>query len=246
MENNYEKLFSEEEKAKAFDQIAKAYYFKNFGTMQKSDLDVLMFSIYIEQILSKTESEYDSYSDYTLSKELGITQARVNILKQKKELKYPKKGFDWRESFKKFVDKATYDNNKIQIYVPDPNVYLEIKNVIEKSGGIVDVKRNKNVLQISPVDFIQLVVDMSDESDKKKIRKECIEHFREDAKDERKIREDINRMGVGEALSSYAKNNGIEVALNILLGFATGGAPRVISEIINKFGDLVKHSKGGE
>ena len=115
MENNYEKLFSEEEKAKAFDQIAKAYYFKNFGTMQKSDLDVLMFSIYIEQILSKTESEYDSYSDYTLSKELGITQARVNILKQKKELKYPKKGFDWRESFKKFVDKATYDNNKIQI-----------------------------------------------------------------------------------------------------------------------------------
>ena len=246
MENNYEKLFSEEEKAKAFDQIAKAYYFKNFGTMQKSDLDVLMFSIYIEQILSKTESEYDSYSDYTLSKELGITQARVNILKQKKELKYPKKGFDWRESFKKFVDKATYDNNKIQIYVPDPNVYLEIKNVIEKSGGIVDVKRNKNVLQISPVDFIQLVVDMSDEGDEKNIRKECIERFREDAKEKRKITEEVNHMEFREALTSYAKKKGIEAVVDIVSGFVTGGAPRVISEIINKFGDLVKHSKGGE
>ena len=246
MGNNYEKLFSEKEKAKAFDQIAKAYYFKNFGTMQKSDLDVLMFSIYIEQILSKSESDFDSYSDYTLSKELGITQTRVNILKQKKELKYPKKGFDWRESFKKFVDKAIYDNNKIQIYVPDPNVYLEIKNVIEKGGGIVDVKRNKNVLQISPVDFIQLVVDMSDEGDEKKIQKECIEHFREDAKEKRKIEDDINRMGVGEALASYAKNKGIEAVIDIVSGFVTRGASGVIREIFEKFEDLVKYSKGGE
>ncbi len=239
MGNNYEKLFSIKEKVKAFDKIAEAYYFKNFGTMQKSDLDVLMFSIYIEQILSKTESEYDSYSDYTLSKELGITQARVNVLKQKKELKYPRAGFDWKDSFKTFMDRATYDNNKIQIYVPDPNVYLEIKNVIEKGGGIVDVKRNKNVLQISPDDFIQLVVDMSDEGDEKKIRKEWIEHFREDAKEKRKIEDDINRMGVGEALASYAKNNGIEVVLDILLGFA-GGTQGVIGKIIKKFGNLIK------
>ena len=239
MGNNYEKLFSNKEKVKAFDKIAEAYYFKNFGTMQKSDLDVLMFSIYIEQILSKTESEYDSYSDYTLSKELGITQARVNVLKQKKELKYPRAGFDWKDSFKIFMDRATYDNNKIQIYVPDPNVYLEIKNVIEKGGGIVDVKRNKNVLQISPDDFIQLVVGMSDEGDEKKIQKEWIEHFREDAKEKRKIEDDINRMGVGEALASYAKNNGIEVVLDILLGFA-GGTQGVIGKIIKKFGNLIK------
>ena len=42
-------LFEDIYKIKAFDEIAKHYYNKNFGTMQKFDFDVLMFSIYIEQ-----------------------------------------------------------------------------------------------------------------------------------------------------------------------------------------------------
>ena len=59
----YEQLFSndagEEDvvgKAKAFDQIAEKYYFGNFGSVGRSNLDVLMLSIYIERILDKLQN----------------------------------------------------------------------------------------------------------------------------------------------------------------------------------------------
>lgn len=92
-QEKYEELFSLEDKAKAFDMLAQNYYFGNFGTMQKSDFDLLMFSIYLERILEKSEDEIETFSDYELSKLLGITQSRVSTLKVKKQLRYPYKKF---------------------------------------------------------------------------------------------------------------------------------------------------------
>ena len=70
VKNFYEQLFSndagEEDvvgKAKAFDQIEEKYYFGNFGSVEKSDLDVLMFSIYIERILNKSQDNFSTYCD---------------------------------------------------------------------------------------------------------------------------------------------------------------------------------------
>ena len=83
----YKELFSEEDKARAFDKIANQFYAGNFGTMAKSDMETLMFSIYIEQILSKSEDDFHTYSDFRLAKELGIAQSRVSSLKVKKQPK---------------------------------------------------------------------------------------------------------------------------------------------------------------
>lgn len=52
-EEKYKELFDSDAKEKAFDKIAERYYFSNFGTASKSDMDVLLFSIYLEQILDK-------------------------------------------------------------------------------------------------------------------------------------------------------------------------------------------------
>ena len=53
VDNLYNEIFTTDDKAKAFDEIAKCYYDRNFGTMSKSDLEVLLFSIYIDRILDK-------------------------------------------------------------------------------------------------------------------------------------------------------------------------------------------------
>ena len=96
----YNELFdSTEAKAKAFDQIAEKYYFSNFGTITRCDFDVLMFSIYIEQMLTKNQNDILSISDYSLSKQLGITQTKVSNLKVKKELLYPMKALYGRRRF---------------------------------------------------------------------------------------------------------------------------------------------------
>ncbi|MCD7727220.1 MAG: hypothetical protein LUH57_02605 [Ruminococcus sp.] len=53
----YDYLFSSADKVKAFDKLAEKYYFANFGSTSKSDLDTLMFSFYIERILEASENE---------------------------------------------------------------------------------------------------------------------------------------------------------------------------------------------
>lgn len=75
--------FTADEKAAAFDKISALYFAQNFGSTSKADFETLMFSEYIEQHI-KHGLPYD---DYTLSKELGLTQSRIRALKERKELK---------------------------------------------------------------------------------------------------------------------------------------------------------------
>ena len=48
-----------------------------------------MFSIYLDGIMEHEEINMTAYSDYELSKLLGITQPKVSNLKVKKQLTYP-------------------------------------------------------------------------------------------------------------------------------------------------------------
>ncbi len=180
----YNQYFSTAEgKAIAFDKIAERYYFANFGTMSKSDLETMLFSIYLDQILDQHESEMESYSDYTLSKALGITQSKISSLKVKKELLYPYSGFDWRKSFARISENVNYENGKIMLHIPDRNLYLEVKHEIETSGGYVETQLSANLLQIRPEYFLDLMVAISEEKDRNRLRKEIREEFRKKNKD---------------------------------------------------------------
>lgn len=174
----YDELFDDAAKIAAFDKIAEKYYFVNFGATSKTDLDTLMFSLYIEQILDKDQTDISQYSDYTLSKLLGIPQSKVSNLKVKKELLYPYPDFNWREAFSRFADRAIYEQGRIKLCIPDKNVYLEVKNAIETMGGFVEVQLTSNLLQLRPEYFIDLMVEISDVADRKQLRKELKEGFR--------------------------------------------------------------------
>ena len=82
------------EKAKMFDEITAHYYNHNFGSFSKSDIDLLMFKFFLEKEIENNVNgdnllDYNSVSDYEISKKLGITQQRVRTLKIKKQLIYP-------------------------------------------------------------------------------------------------------------------------------------------------------------
>ena len=174
----YKQLFSIEEKARAFDRIAENYYYGNFGSMQKADLDVLLFSIYINQLMDKSEN-YQGYSNYTVSKLLGITQSRVNSLKEKEELKYPSYKRDWKELFKSVCDNARFEDGKIKIFIPERSVFLEVKHAIELNGGYIETQLNSALLQVRPEYFIDVcTVVFSDDKDtiEKNVKKSLAEH----------------------------------------------------------------------
>lgn len=179
-----------ENKAAAFDKIAEHYYLGNFGTMQKSDFEVLLFSIYLEQILDKSEEDMNSYSDYELSKKLGITQDKVRNLKVKKELKYPYEKFSWKESFKRVIPNMRYKNGFFFISINDRNLYLELKHHIENMGGFIEATLNSNLLKIPAEYFIDLIVDIYGNNDRKYIDKKIRKYMAEKYNDEKILEEE--------------------------------------------------------
>jgi hypothetical protein len=151
----YDELFGDEKsKAEAFDLIADRFYSKNFGTMQKTDIETLMFSVYIERILAVSADDIKTHSDYTLSRELGISPAKVRNLKVRKELQFPNKDFDWKESFVRICKNATYADGSIKISIYDPNLFNAIQNAAEENGGYIELQGNSKLLKVTPGYFL--------------------------------------------------------------------------------------------
>lgn len=82
--------------------------------------------------------------------------------KSEKELRYPYEKFDWKKSFLRLLPKARIEDEKINLFIPDANVYLEIKNAVEANGEYVDMTLNPKVLRVSPEEFLDLIVDLTD------------------------------------------------------------------------------------
>ena len=213
-------------KVKAFDKIAERFYFGNFGTMNKTDFEILMFSIYIEQILEKSEDDIKSYSDYTLSKYLGITQQKISNLKVRKELLYPREGFSWQKAFCKFAKNATYEEGKIKVFVPDKNVFLEIKNAVEEQGGFIEIQLTSNLLQVKPQYFLDLMIAIDDDSDKDALKREIITEIKEKHNNELNL--DKEYYDSSTKVSDILKDELPDIALTF------------IGEFMPKFGDTTK------
>ena len=156
-----------ENKDELFDNIAALYYKQNFGTASKSDIDLLMFKIYLEELIKQNKDsdknntiDYKKISDYKIARHLGITPQRVRALKLKKELVYPQSDFDWKDSLKRLLSderRIRVENKFIKITIPDPCLFLKIQEHIENNSGYVDIQLNDKLLVIPNEDFVELI-----------------------------------------------------------------------------------------
>lgn len=207
----YEQIFTQEDKIKAFDLIAEHYYFKNYGTMSKAELDLLMFSIYLDRVMECAGQEnFNEYSDYALSKYLGITQSRVSSLKEKKQLKYPVE-YSWQELFRTIAGKAHYENGKVKIQIPNKSIYNDIKNQIEMLDGYVEVQLNSTLLQIPVDEYLDLVLELEGPEGKEAIR----EALRREFQNMDKSVHYIETEPIRKQLSKFGVQCGKEFMLNL-------------------------------
>ena len=168
--SRYDKLFPDDRtKAEAFDKIAEKYFFQNFGTMQKAEIDLLLFSEYIEKIYETFKDDAGAYSNYTLSKLLGITESRVASLKERKEVKYPSK-YDWRTEFLNILGKAEFENDKIRIFVRDGRLYSVLCNLVEEMGSYSEATLTRRLVVVSPPVFVDLMVAASPDKEREEMR----------------------------------------------------------------------------
>lgn len=153
-ENRDDYNLSSEEKIEAFDKIAELYFSGNFGTMAKSDFETLLFSIYIEHCFMNRIP----FDDYTLSRNLGITQSRVRSLKLKKELKYPWENFRWEAAFAEEIKHARYDETRrlVKVGISDVNVMVELRHFMEQNGWYDEYQLNPKLFQCRLDFFIDL------------------------------------------------------------------------------------------
>lgn len=216
--DKYHFLFpTDKEKAKAFDQIAEKYYYNNFGSTAKSDIDILMFSIYIDRILEINENDISAYSDYSLSKLLGITQSKISNLKVKKELIYPYNDFGWKDAFLRIANRAIYEDGKIKLFIPDKNLYLEIKNAIEEAGGFIEIQLTPNLLQLNLTYFLDLMISIEEKENRTEIIKAIAQRTKPFTKD----KAIINRPSFGKVLSNCASETIMQLIENCLPFFKT-------------------------
>lgn len=166
--------FTEEEKIEFFDAIAGHYFNHNFGTMLKADVDTLIFSTYIEHCL-KNNLPFD---DYTLSISLGITESRIRSLKERKQLQYPYKNYDWKREFVKLIPNAKYNDVKklVQINIGDVNLIKDVRHFIYENNWFDEFQLNPKLFQCRLEYFISLCDKLEerepfDEETKRQLKK---------------------------------------------------------------------------
>lgn len=216
-----------------FDVIAEQFYAGNFGRMSKADFETLMFSIYIEQILTINGDEnFSKYSDYTLAKDLGITQSKISNLKIRKQLQYPY-SYNWQESFARISNRARYEKGKVKIQIPDINLYYEIKNAIEENGGFIEISLTKGLLVVPLEYFLDLMDSIASGDDRETFRKYLRDEFRKCQGDQEYIiTEDVS---IGEKIKKLAKEQGPGLIVNLISGVLTaldgGGTSKALAAI---------------
>lgn len=220
--------FSDSEKKLIFDRIAELYFNKNFGTISKSDFEVLLFSEFITHMKSVGKPS----DDYTVSKELGITQSRVRSLKERMELRYPS-NHDWRDDFVRLLPKAKYDKDKkvVKVVVDDVNLLSEIRHYIETKGWYDEYSLNRKLLSIPVSCFVDVIVKdedinklFSDET-KRKVRK-----IKSNNSSVKEFLKDFSKEGFKDFLQNVSK-----VALMQVLG-NMAFSQEIINGLIDLFG----------
>ena len=148
-------VFTSDEKAAAFDKLSAQYYDRNFGSLSKANLDVLMFSIYLEHCVQSNEPT----DDYTLSKDLGISQTKVRTLKQNEVLQLTSSRADnWKIDFAKYAKFARYDGAKqlVKMTIPEVVVLNELRHFIVQNGLYDEYQLNPRLFQCRLDVFVEL------------------------------------------------------------------------------------------
>lgn len=192
-----------------FDEITEHYYNHNFGSFSKSDIDLLMFKFFLEKEIENNVNgdnllDYNSVSDYEISKKLGITQQRVRTLKIKKQLIYPTK-YNWQKSLSALLKNARFDkeSQKVVLSIPDPNLLIEIQNYVEKHGGYIATQFNRKLLQIRIEYFIELAVLVNENE---YTTKETIKLLKKHIKDSNKNETIFDENNIGKSLLDAGVN----------------------------------------
>ncbi len=123
---------------------------KRFASFNKSDYEVLMFTVYLDTIDGEPR-------DYDISIALGIPESKVRTLRVKSQLQYPR-DIRWAEKLTTAIQHGTYGSvqKQITITIEDPSVRSRIRHEVESNFGTVNISLNSKQLVLPVESFLIL------------------------------------------------------------------------------------------
>lgn len=228
--------FKEKAKSEALNFILKNAFKSGFGTLSKSELDLILFAAIMK-------FGCDDYTDLQLSKYLQITQRRISNLKEKVSVKYSL--IDTKDAIKCFIEKLEFakkSDTYIDVPIADVAVKNEIEGILDKYNLLLHSQLNQKIFRIRIDDLFELllILQSEDQSDIKylDLREIALSSLRKNTEVLKKIEMEISTEDKkGHKFKNKLLKSGVDIGLEVLKEIIPGGgvALKAVEILIEQF-----------
>lgn len=144
------------EEENAMKKIIESYLERGFGSMNKNDFEVYIFSWLIQN-----HSDYKDASDNEISRKLKIPESKIKRLRYEAELRYGNNDTDvlWQKlrNYLSIVNYRKEEDNVLRFSIPDKQVRLFLKDQLQAGNRFCDSSFSENIVVISIDDLLYLL-----------------------------------------------------------------------------------------
>lgn len=142
----------------AMKKIIESYLERGFGSMNKNDFEVYIFSWLIQN-----HSDYKDASDNEISRKLKIPESKIKRLRYEAELRYGNNDTDvlWQKlrNYLSIVNYRKAEDNVLRFSIPDKQVRLFLKDQLQAGNRFCDSSFSENIVVISVDDLLYLLAN---------------------------------------------------------------------------------------
>jgi len=226
----------EENKSAALEFILKNAFKSGFGTLNKSELDLILFAAIMK-------FGYDGDTDLQLSKYLQITQRRISNLKEKVSVKYSL--IDNKKAIKYFIEKLEFakkSDTYIDVPIADVAVKNEVEGILDKYNLLLHSQLNQKIFRIRIDDLFELLLIFQSEEQSDipydDFRKKVLSNLKNNTEVLKKIEMEVSSEGtIGHRFKNKLLKSGVDIGLEILKEVIPGGgiALKAVDILIKQF-----------
>lgn len=140
----------------AMKKIIESYLERGFGSMNKNDFEVYIFSWLIQK-----HSDYKNASDNEISRKLKIPESKIKRLRYEAELRYGNNDTDvlWQKlwNYLSIVNYRKEEDNVLRFSISDKQVRLFLKDQLQAENRFCDSSFSENIVVISVDDLLYLL-----------------------------------------------------------------------------------------
>lgn len=159
-------MFKLNDQAKFASEFIDKYLSRGFGSMNKNDVEVLLFTLF------KRDGVLADKSNFELAKMLHITEARVKRLAYESEIVYGET--EEKVLQKRFLDllyktKIQVENGTLRFVVEDKYLRSTIYETLKQNGYYIDSSFNSEIVSVKKEALVFLLDQYYSDTDKKEI-----------------------------------------------------------------------------